>query len=83
MTVRELSRSQRRLMDEFARDPDASNDELAARLGWSEGYVERLMSGVFTVYRVTTRTGAYAVHARRRGPAVRRRHDPETLGMGL
>lgn len=26
MTVRELSHSQRRLMDEFARDPDASND---------------------------------------------------------
>lgn len=81
MTVRELSRSQRRLMDAFVRDPDASNEELAARLGWSIGYVELLMSGVFAVYRVQTRTGACMAHSRRRGPAVRR--DTATEPMGL
>jgi DNA-binding CsgD family transcriptional regulator len=82
MTLRELSRAQRRLMDEFARDPDASNDELAHRLGRSVGYVEQLFTGVFATYRVTTRTGAYAVHIRRRGSRVRRQ-DNLTEPMGL
>ncbi len=83
MTLPELSRSQRRLMDEFARDPDASNEELAARLGWSVQNVTRLMSGVFAVYRVQSRTGALVTHLRRRGPAVRRRQDRVSEPMGL
>lgn len=82
MTVRELSRSQRRLMDALVRDPDASNGELAVRLGCSTGYVEKLLHGVFSVYQVQTRTGACMAHARRRGPAVRKR-DTATEPMGL
>lgn len=80
--MRELSHSQRRLMDEFARDPDASNDELAARLGWSASYVEKILRGVYAVYRVESRTGAVVTHLRRTGKP-RRRHDPDTMGMGL
>jgi DNA-binding CsgD family transcriptional regulator len=82
MTLRELSRAQRRLMDEFARDPDARNDELAYRLGWSVGYVEQLFAGVFATYRVTTRAGAVVAHIRRRGSRVRRQDDL-TEPMGL
>lgn len=81
MTVRELSRSQRRLMDAFVRDPDASNGELAARLGWSANYVEELFHGVFAVYRVQTRTGACMAHQRRKGRKAR--IDPVTEAMGL
>jgi hypothetical protein len=81
MTVQELSRPQRRLMDTFAANPDWKNAQLAHELGVSESYVDQLLRGVFAVYRVRTRTGAVVAHLRRHGR--RSRVDVATMEMGL
>ena len=82
MTIRDLSNPQRRLMDVFVDHPDWTNALLAHELGWTTDYVEQVMRGVFQVYRVQSRTGAFAVHSRRH-PPTRRRPAPQVESLEL
>lgn len=83
MTVRELSRAQRRLMDVLIDRPDSTDLELAAALGWSDAYVSKLLRGVFATYRVHSRTGAAVVHLRRTNGKRRPKAEPQPDTLGL
>lgn len=83
MTIRDLSRPQRRLMDAFLEHPDWSNDQLAHALGCSVAVVEKHFKGVFQLYRVQSRTGAFAEHARRHPLPKRRRPVTQAESLEL
>lgn len=83
MTVRDLSKPQRRLMDIFVQNPDASNEELAHQYGCGVDRVEKILSGVFATYRVQTRTGAVVAHLRRHPSTRRPRAVPQSESLEL